>query len=325
MKTNIIPVFFATDDNYLDYLLVTLASLKDHANKKNQYDLYVLYDHISLSNRKRVKTFEQDNISIRFVNVGLRALRLGNNLGIRDYYTKTTYFRLLLPTLFPKLDKILYLDCDIAILDDVAKLYATDIGDNLIGASPDYSVSTFDEFAMYVENALDLPKIRYFNAGIIIMNLKRMRETYFEQRVINLIKTTTFIIAQDQDILNVICRGQVHYFSWEWDAMPVGEPIPNPKLVHFNLIFKPWRMDGVCYEEHFWKYAKMAGVYDKIIEKKGVITPEQNAKEWAELNNLKKGCYMESLNKEYYRVNIAKGLANQEELWPLHLKFQNIE
>ena len=80
MKTNIIPIFFATDDNYLDYLLVTLASLKDHANKKNQYDLYVLYDHISLSNRKRVKTFEQDNISIRFVNVGLRALRLENNL-----------------------------------------------------------------------------------------------------------------------------------------------------------------------------------------------------------------------------------------------------
>lgn len=325
MKPNIIPIFFATDDNYLDYLLVTLASLKDHASKNNHYDLYVLYDRVSFSNRKRVKAFEQDNITIKFVNVGLRAMRLGNNLGIRDYYTKTTYFRLLLPTLFPKLDKILYLDCDIVILEDVANLYNIDVGDNLIGASPDYAVNSVEEFAQYVENALDLPKIRYFNAGIIIMNLKRMRETYFEQRVINLINTMTFMVAQDQDILNVICKGQVQYFSWDWDAMPVGAEIKNPKLIHYNLIFKPWRMDGVLYEEHFWKYAKMAGVYEKIIAKKGVITPEQNAKEWAELNNLKMGCLMEAKNFEYYRTNIEKSKRSEEDLWALQLQLQNID
>ena len=68
MKPNIIPIFFATDDNYLDYLLVTLASLKDHASKNNHYDLYVLYDRISFSNRKRVKAFEQDNVTIKFVD-----------------------------------------------------------------------------------------------------------------------------------------------------------------------------------------------------------------------------------------------------------------
>ncbi|HNX16272.1 MAG TPA: glycosyltransferase family 8 protein [Bacilli bacterium] len=325
MKTNIIPIFFACDDNYLDYMLVTLASLRDHASENNHYELRVLYDHISLANRKRIKAFEQQNIVITFINVGIRAMRLGNNLGIRDYYTKTTYFRLLLPTLFPKLDKILYLDCDIVIRDDVAKLYATDVGDNLLGASPDYSVNTFPEFAEYVEHALDIPKIRYFNAGIIIMNLKRMRETHFEQKVINLINTMTFPVAQDQDILNVTCRGQVHYFSWEWDAMPLGVMIEDPKIVHFNLIFKPWRLNGVRYEDYFWKYAKMAGVYDKIVERKGIISPERNEKEWGELNNLKMACHMESLNRDYYQTNIAAAKKEEEGLWALQLNLQNID
>ncbi|MFA7032257.1 MAG: glycosyltransferase family 8 protein [Bacilli bacterium] len=325
MKANNIPIFFACDDNYIDYLLVTLSSLKDHASKKYHYDLHILFDHISFANRRKVKALECDNISIKFVNVTIRAMRLGDNLGIRDYYTKTTYFRLLLPNLYPNLDKILYLDADIVILEDIANLYLTNIGDNLLGASPDYSVNTFDEFAAYVENALDIPRKRYMNAGILIMNLKRMRETNFERRTINLIDTMTFPVAQDQDILNIICRGQIHYFSWEWDAMPLGVHIENPKIVHFNLIFKPWRLNDIPYEEHFWKYAKMAGVYDKIVSAKGIVSPEQQAKELAELNNLKNGCLGESLRGEYYQSNIALSQRSEEDLWPIQLNLQNID
>ena len=325
MKPNNIPIFFACDDNYLDYLLVTLSSLKDHASKKYHYDLNILFDHISFANRRRVKALECDNISIKFVNVTIRAMRLGDNLGIRDYYTKTTYFRLLLPNLYPNLDKILYLDADIVILEDVANLYNIDIGDNLLGASPDYSVNTFDEFAAYVEHALDIPRKRYMNAGILIMNLKRMRETNFEKKTINLINTMTFPVAQDQDILNVICRGHIHYFSWQWDAMPLGEHIENPKIIHYNLIFKPWRLNDIPYEEHFWKYAKMAGVYDKIVAAKGIVSPEQQAKELAELNNLKNGCLGESLRGEYYQSNIALSQRSEEDLWPIQLNLQNID
>ena len=99
---------------------------------------------------------------------------------MRDYYTLTTYYRLIVPNAFPYIDKALYLDSDTLIRDDIATLYDTEIGDNILGAIKDGSVQIFDEFITYVEKALKIKKECYFNAGVLIMNLAKMRKMRFE-------------------------------------------------------------------------------------------------------------------------------------------------
>ena len=77
----------------------------------------------------------KDNIKIEFVDLNYYIDRIKDKLYTRDYYSKSTYFRLFLPNLYPNYDKILYLDSDIVILDDVAKLYNINIKNCLLGAA----------------------------------------------------------------------------------------------------------------------------------------------------------------------------------------------
>ena len=167
MKKERINVFFAVDDNYIDFLVITLSSIIDNALDENYtYNFRVLHNGLSQKSKNRLKHFNSKRFKVSYFNVGDRLDALERNFKLRDYYTMTTYYRLLIPDTFFTIDKALYLDCDITVLSDLSKLYKTDIGDNLVGAIADASVQIVPEFITYVNKALKIKKERYFNAGI---------------------------------------------------------------------------------------------------------------------------------------------------------------
>ena len=171
----VIPIFFAVDDGYIPFLAVSIQSLADHASDENQYVIKVLYTNISEENQKNISKYERENISIEFVDLNYYIEKIKDKLYTRDYYSKTTYFRLFIPNLYPQYNKVLYLDSDITILSDVADLYNIDIGDNLIAAAPDDVIQTIEVFQDYAEKVVGVADYRnYFNAGIIVMNLLRI-------------------------------------------------------------------------------------------------------------------------------------------------------
>ena len=119
--------------------------------------------------------------------------KIKDKLYTRDYYSKTTYFRLFIPNLYPQYNKVLYLDSDITILSDVADLYNIDIGDNLIAAAPDDVIQTIEVFQDYVEKVVGVADYRnYFNAGIIVMNLDELRKFDFQEKFLYLLSTVKF-------------------------------------------------------------------------------------------------------------------------------------
>ena len=180
----VIPIFFAVDDGYIPFLAVSIQSLADHASDENQYVIKVLYTNISEENQKKISKYERENISIEFVDLNYYIEKIKDKLYTRDYYSKTTYFRLFIPNLYPQYNKVLYLDSDITILSDVADLYNIDIGDNLIAAAPDDVIQTIEVFQDYVEKVVGVADYRnYFNAGIIVMNLDELRK--FDKSYIN--------------------------------------------------------------------------------------------------------------------------------------------
>ena len=268
MKRERIPVFFAVDNNYIDYLKITLTSIIDNAKDENyRYNFIILHTGLSLESKKKIAKLAHKRFRVTFYNVSANLHQMENRFKTRDYYTMTTYYRLLIPDLFFYYDKALYLDCDIVVLGDLSKLYAYDLKDNLVGAIPDASVQIVPEFIQYVNEALMIKKENYFNAGVLVMNLKKMRNTHLLRRVFELSKTVAFKVAQDQDLLNVICKDMVTYIPASWNVMPIGSREVDINLIHYNLIYKPWKRNNIMYQEHFWHYASKADLEEVVKER----------------------------------------------------------
>lgn len=281
-----IPIFFAVDDGYIPFLAVSLQSLIDNSSRENNYIIRVLYTSISEENKNKIKKYERENVSIEFVNFNKHVEEIKDKLFTRDYYSKTTYYRLFLPELYPQYDKLLYLDSDIVILSDIADLYNTDLGDNLVGGVPDDVIQTIEVFRNYAEKVVGVADYRnYFNAGILLMNLDALRKYNFQEKLIYSLTQIKFSVAQDQDYLNRLCKGRVKILDKAWNRMPVAVVQGNPeakgedlKLIHYNLAFKPWHFENTPYEEHFWKYANKTEYIDTILEIKANYTEEDKRK-----------------------------------------------
>ena len=123
MRNNEIPLFFATDDNYLPYMAVALRSIIDNASNEYDYKVFVLIDELSDESRKAITDMCRDNFSVEFVSVAERLSQLSQRLHLRDYYTKATYYRFFIPEMFPQYENGLYRDCEIAVTGDISKLY----------------------------------------------------------------------------------------------------------------------------------------------------------------------------------------------------------
>ena len=301
MKKKVIPVFFAVDDNYVDYLTIAIASIIDNAKDESyRYNLNILHNGLSNESKKKIKKLKNHRFHIMFYNVSGQLNQTFNRFKLRDYYTITTYYRLLIPDTFFFIDKALYLDSDIIVLNDLSILYNMEIGDNLVGAVPDQSVQMLEEFYTYVEDALCIDRSKYFNAGILVMNLKKMRSTHMLKRVVELSKTVVFKVAQDQDLLNVVCKDSVYYLANEWNVMPLGDYKHEISLIHFNLIYKPWKRRDIIYQEHFWHYAKKLDLDTKLKQELDNINEEYILREEEGMANLKKLCLYEANKPEDY-------------------------
>ena len=280
MKKNkkTIPIFFAVDDAYIPFLAFEIQILSDHASPKNFYLIKVLYTDISEKNQEKIKKYERENITIEFVDLTYYIDKVKDKLYTRDYYTKTTYFRLFLPDLYPQYDKVLYLDSDIVVLTDIADLYNVKLKDNLVAAAPDDVIQNITVFQDYAEKVVGVSDYKhYFNAGIIVMNLDEMRKFRFQAKFLYLLETIKFSVAQDQDYLNRLCKGRVKIIDNTWDRMPIGGDTikrENLHLIHYNLAFKPWHFEDILYKEYFWEYAQKTEFFDDILKIKDSYSDE---------------------------------------------------
>lgn len=266
-KNDKITVFYACDNEYIPYLAVSLHSLIENSDKNKHYEIVILQNEISEKNQKIISDFATDNVKIKFKDVSNRLKTIADKLSLRDYYSLSIYFRIFIPEMFSNIDKAVYIDCDTVVLSDIAELYHTNLEGNLVAAATDMVVISDDTFVDYVENAVGVEDSKkYFNSGVMVMNLEAMRNEDLLGNFTYLLNTYEFeTVAPDQDYLNVICRNRVKYISKSWNKMSIDSTNPdNINLVHYNMYFKPWFYDDVLYNEYFWEYAKGTPFYDLL-------------------------------------------------------------
>ena len=266
----IIPIFFAVDDNYAKILSVAIQSIVANASKKYDYHINILCVNLSEKSKKELSYYTKDNFEVRFIEMADKIKN--DNMPLRDYYTNTIYFRVYIAKLFPEYDKAIYFDCDVALNGDVSEFYNIDLGNNYIGAITCETVDTTPVLRGYAENYLGCKLPEYLNSGVQLINSKLQRDTLFQERFFDLTTKIDIRMAPDQDYYNLMCRGRVKWIGIEWNKTSRTNmhgdqfmPLEKIKLVHYNLAYRPWKHDNIPYAELWWGHAKNTPVYDQLL------------------------------------------------------------
>ena len=292
--STIIPVVFAADNNYVPMLTTTLYSAMTNADPSRHYDVTVLQRDIDGRNQQTMREFFSRfaNMNLRFVNVDrkIAGYRLSTN---NRHISNETYYRFLIQEILPFYTKVLYLDSDIIVNGDIAELYDTELGSNLLAACRDIDYLGNLNFAVDNTRAAysrDILGMRnpydYFQAGVLVLNTEAMRQHYSIGQWLEYASNTDFIY-NDQDVLNAHCEGKVTFLDWNWDVIHdcdgrVGKVFSfapndaydaymrsreNPQIIHYAGFIKPW-VDPACdFASVYWGYARQTPFYELLVRR----------------------------------------------------------
>ncbi|MDE6946926.1 MAG: glycosyltransferase family 8 protein [Anaeroplasmataceae bacterium] len=280
-------IIVSINEKYVAFFSVLLKSIVESTNDNKKYEIVVLHAELRDKNKKILEGIAYGkNVCLRFLNVSKRVKGHSffvNGENEKAYLSREAYFRLMAPELLPEYERALYLDSDIIVLPGWTDIFTIDLDEYLLAAVPDIwdnwkCYSAHSDLAKYREKELSITdNMGYFNSGMMLLNLKAMRNTFKEGELLG-IATTKKWRKHDQDVINMMCKGKVHLLDYKWnliecpskkaftaiskeEACSFQESQNDRKIVHFASR-KPWKVRGVLNENDFWKYAVRSPYFD---------------------------------------------------------------
>ena len=306
-----IPIFYACDDAFIKYTIVSLSSMIENASADFDYDVHVLSTTATEEMKEKVLKLAFDNFKVSFDDVSAYLTSIQDKLPIRDYYSKTTYYRLFIADMFPSLDKVIYIDSDTVVQGDISELYMHELGENLVGACHEQAMVQVDEYGTYVEKNIGIDRNSFFNAGVLLINCRLFREEDVLGKFMELLHIYNFVVTQDEDYLNVICKDRVLWLDQRWNTEMLGD-IPYPpeefKIIHYIMVSKPWHYHDCRHGDIFWRYAEKTEVYDDIMAVLNSYTDEKKANDKASADRLLRTAVAETYKEDTFK-NRMKALS----------------
>ncbi len=308
---NIIPIFYACDSDFIKYTIVSISSMIKNASKEYKYHIYILHSGISKDLMQSVTTLKNDNFDISFEDVTEYLQSISDKLPIRDYYSKSTYYRLFIAEMFPEFEKAIYIDSDTIVQGDISRLYHTDIKDAYLGACHEQAMIQVDEYGTYAEKVVGVSRYNFFNAGILLLNCNQFRMKFVLDRFIEYLHTYDFVVTQDEDYLNLICKDHVYWLDQRWNTeiyCEIDYPIEEAEILHYIMTSKPWHYRDCKHSDIFWEYAKETNVYQEILAELNSYTDEQRKRDEITMENLVKLAISETQREDNFlnQINRAK-------------------
>ncbi len=271
-----IPVFLPSDNNYAPFVATTIASICDHTDSFCEF--YILDSGIQKKNKTKICKLKDKfaNFSIEFLPIipeqAFKNFQVPNNLNI------STYNRLLIPSLKPELKKILYIDTDTVILDDIFYLYNISLEDYALGACWNKTR------VLYNTDTKDLLQLsddyKYFNAGVLLIDIQKWIKDDIVNKLFKIQKEyADKILHADETLLNKYFDNNYKILDIKYNYLDYDDlNSPNHEVCirHFATPMKPWNSNFVMQAnkikkmrnfEDFWYYAKMTEFYTELKEK----------------------------------------------------------
>ena len=327
MTDSVIPIFYACDDRFVKFTIVSLRSMIQNASKDHRYQVYILHTDITDIMQEEVRKLETDHFSILFSDVTDYLHSISEKLPIRDYYSKTTYYRLFIAEMFPQYDKAIYIDSDTVVQGDISKLYLTDIGDAWVGACHEQAMVQVNEYGTYVEKVMGISRYNFFNAGMILINCHQFRVHFVLDKFIQLLHTYNFVVTQDEDYLNLICKDHVYWLDQRWNTEIFGQipyPIAEANVLHYIMTSKPWHYADCRHGDIFWHYAAQTTVYEELKQILNSYTDTQRERDRISCDNLLQLAITETNREDNYlnRLNTQNRAKDRVEIMEKIARFE---
>ena len=257
-------IAICTDNNYVMPCMVTIASV---LQQNDDCHVFVLTEHLSESNKSKFKTLAEyyhQKIEVKEISS-----RIVSGLNESSRFPKSIYFRFLLPEILPEEDRVLYLDCDILVRENISDFYNTDLVGYACAAIEDQrgdDITIHNRIFMFS---------RYFNSGVLLMNLDYWRKHNVAQLFIDYLRQyPERCWFPDQDALNAVLEGKVKFMDYRYNMQgemlshrcylqlsaqkwkELDEAISNPAIIHFTDINKPWYKE--CRHPYRLEYQNLA-------------------------------------------------------------------
>jgi len=270
MKT--IHVVLCTDENYAQHAGVTIVSMVYNSKPDSPITFHIINDDLSQETRSKLQeVIAKYNAEINFIDIDSTVF---DHLPVLKHISKATYYRLMIEEILPtSVEKVLYVDVDLIARVDIRKLWDICIEKYHVGAIREIGS---DDKSISLRQTLGIPqKEPYFNAGVLLINLKKWREHAVGRNVLQFVnEKIKDIYFADQDGLNAILWGKwlpihprwnVHrealrkYYKWDRNDLSPEfiAAIKYPHIVHFAGPNKPWMGDAVPYTEEYYHYLSM--------------------------------------------------------------------
>ena len=285
-----IPVVLASDETYALPMCVAINSIIQNAHPNTQYAFHLLLSgSISGQSRNHImalrEAYPQHNFTVHNM-----ADRYQSEFIYIRHTSYATYYRLQLPSLLPDTEKCLYLDVDICVNGDLTELFQTNIEEFYLAGVIAAGYLRPEERAQRALAELEIDSLHtYVNAGVLLMNLEKMRNEGLESVFEELLEKR--YTSQDQDILNKACYGkilvlpprynamtkyslcsshaydeqeclQAAYSMEEWTAA-----CHSPVIVHYADRKKPWNHFDIDYAYRWWNAARSLPFFETVYDR----------------------------------------------------------
>jgi lipopolysaccharide biosynthesis glycosyltransferase len=287
MRNNEINIVCTIDNNYVVHCTVMLQSLFYNNNTNSQFKIFIIHNGLTKKNQKILSLFiKSRKHTCQFILIDERQIE---NASITDHISIATYFRILIPEVVPsQFKKVIFLDSDMIITEDISELWKENIDDYALAATLEYISCDYKlNLGMRAES-------NYFNAGVLLMNLEKWRNENKTKQILKYIKDHhAMLLTWDQDALNVIFENGWKKIALKWNVghnffrseslhkyFDLSESEYNnlkkhPGIIHFSGSSKPWdyfnthplKNEYIKYRKMTpWKRVKLIGepgLYDK--------------------------------------------------------------
>lgn len=272
-ENNYIPVVLCTDANYFIPAYCAVRSmLINYMGRRSIHVYFLLSDDIPDEYTDMLKRLRNEYSFFDFEMIEMGSSY--NSVRVNVSYIKTaSMYRLSIPRLLENIDKCIYIDSDLVFEGDVSELYDTNVDDVLLGGVKDFFQVNEDEDGLHEK--LGIPSIsQYINSGVLVMNLKRLREEKVAEKLEE--EAGRDYPFNDQDVINSVCYGRIKHLPFRFNYMvpfinprggffkdyfriygedEVERALSNPVIVHYIGSEKPWLSKHIYGAAHWWKYA----------------------------------------------------------------------
>ncbi|MCD8236972.1 MAG: glycosyltransferase family 8 protein [Prevotellaceae bacterium] len=200
--SSLVPVVVAFTPDYFVPAATCLHSIMKHAGEDARFHVIcLLSEDLPEHLREKIQLIGGENTTYSFFNMFGRL----QNIYVDSKYTEAASYRLLLPDLLPEYEKVIYIDCDVIVRNDLAALYHS------VNLRDYYMAAVFEaplDFQIERFEAIGCNPMEYFNSGFLVMNLEKMRHDGLVEKFLEASRIEGLEFP-DQDVLNMVCKGHI--------------------------------------------------------------------------------------------------------------------